>query len=267
MTSGRVSLEPRTRVSPCDDDDPDRFRDQPGRRHVGAPPGAQPRARRHPRRRGRGDDAVPRRRRVQRRRLPQHRHVLRPLGLPHHQPPARRVDEDPGDRAGPVLGPPGAAVAARAVPDARRRRPVRGAVRGPHRARPHPHRRPGQLRLRGQLALRVLGPVVLRALRRALADAPPLVARGRGAVLPGLAADGVRRADVASGIREAATRGHRHPDGRVGRVDGDPATSPAPTRRASTTAPTRVRSRCCSARRSGSCCSCTARSGICTRDR
>ena len=85
-------------------------------------------------------------------------------------------------------------------------------------------------------------PVLLRAVRAALALPPPLVARGRGAVLPLLAARLRRRDDAASGAGAcwSACSPARSARSLLAWILFDPATTP----RGSTTAPTPTRRRC-----------------------
>ena len=139
--------------------------------------------------------ALPRGRRLDAGRLPRRRRLLRDQRLPDHLAAARRVPARRPHPARPLLGAAGAAAAARG------RRPDRGddGRRGDRRARPHrrPARRRARLaRLRRQLALHLRPPVLLRPVPAALALPPPLVALGRGAVLPLLAAR-LRRRDEA----------------------------------------------------------------------
>ena len=92
------------------------------------------------------------------------------------------------DRPAGVLVAQGPTPAAGAVPDARRRGRVRRRVRRAAGAGEDPRRRPGNARLRGQLAAGLQRAVVLRPLLDALAAATYVVAGNRRAVLPGLAA-------------------------------------------------------------------------------
>ena len=196
---------------------------------------------------------LPRRPRLGRRRLPRRGRVLRPQRLPDHDPAAPRVaSSSTGTEWNPighidlkafwtrrarrllpalllVLG----AVAIYAVVDRRARR-------APH----DPRRRHRVAVLRRELAVHLERPVLLRAVRGAVAASSLLVARDRGAVLPALAADR-RTASCAGGrgsVRALALvrgdRGHR-----LGRPDGHVMYTPGPrpvTR--STTAPTPGRS-------------------------
>ena len=121
-------------------------------------------------------------------RLPRRRRLLRPQRLPHHDPAARRVAatgridlrrSGPAGRAG--CSRRSCSCSSRVAVYARRGRRSR-------RARPAaPRRRSSTL---GYVAnwTSLLAPVVLRAVRRAVAAAAHVVARDRGAVLPGVAA-------------------------------------------------------------------------------
>ena len=83
---------------------------------------------------------------------------------------------------------------------------LRGRVRGAGRAGAHPGRLVRVARVRGQLALHLLRPVVLRPVLAAVAAAPHVVAGDRGAVLPGVAAGRGRAAVVATFAARLARR-------------------------------------------------------------
>ena len=124
------------------------------------------------------------------------------------------------------------------------------------------------LAVRRQLALRVRRAGLLRPPGRALAAAAHVVARGRGAVLPGVAGGRLGRDARAHRRRRAAAAAHRLPRGhrRLHADDGvDDPRRPRPVA-ASTTAPTPARWRCSSARCSRSTCRSTRRRrpGCCT---
>ena len=93
------------------------------------------RARRHPCLRGRCGAPLPRGSVVGDRRVPRRRHVLRAERLPHHVAARHRMGRTRAHRPAGVLGAPGPAAAARAVPRDGRHRRVRGRVRRAGRAR------------------------------------------------------------------------------------------------------------------------------------
>ncbi len=145
------------------------------------------------------------------------RRLLHAERLPHHRPAARPAGQDRLAAARRLLAAPGPAAAARAVRDADRGGRLGGAVR------PRPARRAARdgglgRALREQLVADRPAPVLLLAVRPAVA-ARPLVVPGRGgAVLPGLALAGAARPG-AEPPRRAAPRVERVL--RAGR--GDPA--------------------------------------------
>ena len=99
-------------------------------------------------------------------------------------------------------------------------------------------------RVRRQLEPDLLAPVVLRAVRGAVAAAPRLVARDRRAVLPALAA---RRVRAAARRARLASRARRRParcSPPARQCSWRCSTNRAPILRACTTAPTPARSRC-----------------------
>ena len=126
--------------------------------------------------------------------VPRRRRLLLPVGLPHHVAAARRGAPHRHDPARRLLGATREAAPARAVPGAVLRRPVRPGSRRP------PGAYPG-LRLDSLATLLYVANwhFILRGLEllpggaRAVAAHAHLVARDRGAVLPGLAARGARR--------------------------------------------------------------------------
>ena len=103
---------------------------------------------------------------------------------------------------------------------------LRGLPRAHARARPGARRRLQLALLLRELALHRLGPVLLLDVHRAVAGAPPVVARGGGAVLPVLAADRPRHAVAGAtpvpcrgcGRRRRSRRGARR--NRVRRAHG-----------------------------------------------
>ena len=119
---------------------------------------------------------------------------------------------------------------------------IAAAIVEPDRIDAAARRRDRLARLLRQLALHPRPPVLLRTVPAAVAVHPPLVALGRGAVLPLLAAR-LRRRDEAVRPRPAAARG-----GRPARSPRSPSpgssSTPAATPPASTTAPTPTRSGC-----------------------
>ncbi len=146
--------------------------------------------------------------------LSRRRPLLRPVGVPHHEPARRGVARDQEDRAGGLLGPPCAPVAPGAASHARRPRRVPRSLRpGPARRSPRgAGRRHRHRAVRGQLAPAVRPPVLLRRVRRSLSAPAHVVARHRGAVLSRLATRSRRAARCRS--REVAGGGV---DGRLGR--------------------------------------------------
>ena len=163
--------------------------------------------------------------------------------LPDHLAAARRVPARRPHPARPLLGAAGAAAAARG------RRPDRrdDGRRGDRRARPDrlaARRRARLALLLRQLALHLRPPVLLRPVPATLALPPPLVALGRGAVLPLLAAR-LRRRDEALRAPPADRRRARR-RARLGRARPGSSSTPT-TPRASTTGPTPTRSACWSA--------------------
>ena len=137
--------------------------------------------------------------------------LLRALRVPHHRPAAGRARAGGCDRPGSLLAAPGATPAPGTLGDAggghpldRLPRPLAGGGRS---------RRPGRgPPLLQQLVVRVPARLVFRELRGALATRPSLVAGGRGAVLPGLAAapdpgHQMRAAALAAGRRRGRGRG------------------------------------------------------------
>ena len=122
-------------------------------------------------------------------RVPRRRPVLRPLRLPHHDAAGRRGDATRTHRPRRVLGPARPPAVARAAPRARRGRRDLRRGRVP---------RPSSSRLRGDGARGArstsrtggsssTGQRYFDAVHGAVAAAPPVVARDRGAVLRGLA--------------------------------------------------------------------------------
>ena len=119
-------------------------------------------------------------------RLPRRRRLLRRLGLPHHHAPAPRARGHRTHRPPRLLDPPRPSPPA----GARRPRPVLGPARPAHRGRP-PRRRRAPGPRRGDLHLELARDRRrhrLLRVHRAPAVHEPLVARGRGAVLPPVAA-------------------------------------------------------------------------------
>ena len=153
-------------------------------------------------------------------RVPRRRRVLRRQRLPHHVTAGRGtagVDDD-GPQA--VLAAARQAAAACAVRHAGRDLRLRRG-RGAGRALPPAHRRPRRLHVLDQLVAHREQAELLRGAGPAAAAAPPVVARGRGAVVPAVAA-GVRAGDG------ARARANRAPGGadparrpRIDGVDGD----------------------------------------------
>ena len=142
--------------------------------------------------------------------VPRRRHVLRALGIPDHVAAHRRVGGDELPPARSVLGPAHPSAAPRAAARAHRGRALRVFHRALVPARSSAGRWTGLLVLRRELAVHRLRPVVLRALLRRVAAPAPLVARDRGAVLPGVA-------DRDSRLFEGGTRPLARPRGRVRR--------------------------------------------------
>ncbi len=169
---------------------------------------------------------LPRRRQLDAGRLPRRRRLLRDQRLPDHLAAAARVPRAGQRAAGPLLAAPGAAAAAGG------RRPDRGDDDRRRDPRARPDRRPARRRdrlalLLRQLALHLRRRLLLRTVPGAVAVHPPLVALGRGAVLPLLAA-GLRRRDEAVRPRPAAARRPRR-RARLGRSRLDPV-RPRPRR-------------------------------------
>ena len=139
-------------------------------------------------------------------------------GLPDHRSARGRVPPAPGDQAGPVLAPAGPAAAARPL-----RRPVRDRRLG-HPVRPHPAGRPPERPslvdlLLQQLVVHLPPHLLLRPVRTAVPARAPVVAVHRGAVLPGVAAPGPGRVEMAPHPADAA-RAHPGRRRRLGTGDG-----------------------------------------------
>ena len=175
-------------------------------------------ARRHPgaARSGRaGRHRLPRPR-LATRRLPRCRRLLRRVRLRHHRGAAPRAPADGPHLPARLLGSPRSshpAARPRRHRRGRGRRPVGlGGGEGGRRA----VRRALRHVLRRQLALRGARRRLLRSWLRAVAPAALLVARGRGAVLPGLAAarparSHPRRGDAPAPRGAGGARGSRRP--------------------------------------------------------
>ena len=216
------------------------------------PLGVPAAARRLPRRRGRGGVRLPPRPRVGDGRLPRRRHVLRPVGVPHHLAAAQRVRPRQGGVVHLVLGPPRPPPAPGALRRADRGRRLRRVHRRLVDARRPAQRHVRHALLRRELALHRLGPVVLRTLQRSVAAAARVVAGDRGAVLPGVAADRVRLPAPRARAAAACSPGCASP-ARSRRRCGWHGSTTAPTSPVRTTAPTRARSCSSSVRSSRSC--------------
>ncbi len=175
------------------------------------------RARRHPGTGGARGHGVPRRLPLGQGRVPRGGRVLRPLGVPDHHAARPRVAARAVHRAGGVLGPPDPPPAPGTAAGHRVRRDLRVRRDAELRAGAAPLRRARRPLLRGQLALHRRGPVVLRPLHVAVAVPAPLVARDRGAVLPGVAARSARmhaaRARVSECSLASASPGSWRPSG------------------------------------------------------
>ena len=146
----------------------------------------------------RGPGRPPGRRGARRRALPPERglgvgrvarggRLLRPIGLSHHRPAARGARARGGHRAGTLLAAARTPSAARALGDAGGGHPL-DRLPGSLPARRDPRRAARRPPLLQQLVVRVPARLVLRQLRSTLTTRAPLVAGGRGAVLPGVAA-------------------------------------------------------------------------------
>ena len=159
------------------------------------------RPRRAPRVRGHRCPALPRRPELDPGRVHGGRRLLRDQRLPHHVAAARGAQEPQPRRPRPVLPAPGPPPAPRAVPRARGHVALRRRV-PPRRGHEAARRCRRRARVRHELVADLPQHLVLRGVRPA-ADAPaPVVARGRGAVLPDLAA-AARRACSSSGTGAA----------------------------------------------------------------
>ena len=143
-------------------------------------------------RRARRDD-VPRRDPAHGRRVHGGRRLLRPVRLPHHLAPDRRVAPEPDHQARRILGPPGAAPPPGHAPDAALRRLPRVGDRAPGDLRGAPPGRAVHAALCEQLALHPRQFQLLQRDRGLLPAPAHLVTRGRGTVLRDLAARGPRR--------------------------------------------------------------------------
>ena len=197
------------------------------------------RPRRPARARHRRGPRVPPRPRLAARRVPGCRRLLRRVRVPHHDTAAARGARPRADRARPVLDP----ASSPAPPGARRLRRGehgRGAGRPPRPGRGHRTPDPRCADLLDQLGrdrcrLQLLRPDLAAAVHELL------VARGRGAVLPRVAAGrGRPHGHHPGAARPAGPRPRRLPRGGrpVHGADGAPASSTGRTRRGSTTAPT-----------------------------
>ena len=162
-----------------------------------------------------------RRLRLGRRRLPGRRRLLRPVGLPDHRDPPRRVAADGHDRAARLLPAAGPAAPAGALPAPARRRRLR-RDRHPGRARPAARRRAGGPDLRHELVPDREPAVVLPGARPTVAPPAPVVAGDRGAVLPRLAARPARPGPPDQRPDRAAVRPRRRRRRRVDGLDVDP---------------------------------------------
>ena len=163
--------------------------------------------------------AVPRRDHVDAGRLPRRRRLLRDQRLPHHVAAPRGGPQQGPRQPGPVLPAPGAPPAPGAVPRAGQRVAVQHhlpARRGPCAAR----RRRRGARLRDELVADRSAPVLHRRAGTATAPAPPVVTRGGGAVLPGVADAARRHVEALAAPAPHDDRGHARGDHRVVRHDG-----------------------------------------------
>ncbi len=161
--------------------------------HHERPPPLPARARRASRLRGRWRALLPRQPRLGPGRLPRRRHVLRAERLPDHDVAAARASRHRRHRAPRVLDQACSAPPPGALPAHRARRRVR---RGRRRAGGAAHdqiRHARDARVRRELAVRLQRELVLRPVPDTVAAPARLVPGDRGAVLPDLADDRVRR--------------------------------------------------------------------------
>ena len=138
-------------------------------------------------------DDVPRRDPAHGRRVHGGGRLLRPVRLPHHLAPDRRVAPEPDHQARRILGPPGAPAPPGHAPDAALRRLPGVGDRAPGHLRGAPPGRAVHAALREQLALHPRQFQLLQRDRGLLPAPAHLVTRGRGAVLRDLAAGGPGR--------------------------------------------------------------------------
>ena len=195
-----------------------------------APPGSDPRPRRHPGLGYRPRPLLPRRVLVGRRGVLRRRRVLRPVGLLDYRTAGVRVPPELGYRPGSILGPPGSPAGARTLGPAGRRgslRPVPGPIGHPG---PAAGRRSGHAALCQQLAPGHGRPGLLCCPQHPAPAAPHLVALDRRAVLPGVATGGpghpgvepVAAHPVGGHRGRGGSQRHRHGRGLRQRVGPEP---------------------------------------------